>query len=163
MSAVSSAFAQEDAPPPLEAPPTPSAIQAQAAREKIVNSVCRGPEVTAGPEFDVLQRVMRRVGPIISQGQQTHRVHVALTRTNEINAWAKSFTLSESLICVPVPMVRFLGLHEGELAFIFSHEVGHALDDTCKTSTGRLAVADTTRGLGASVIRLLHGRQDKLL
>jgi Zn-dependent protease with chaperone function len=166
VSVVSRAFAQEDAaptpPPPLEAPPSESAMQAQAARAKIVASVCKAPEVFAGPEFDVFQRMLRRVAPIISQGQG-HRIHVALVKSGVINAWTMNLNISESLICFPTTMVRYLGSHEGEVGFIFSHEVGHALDDTCKTSAGRLAVADTTRGLGASVIRLLHGRQDRLL
>lgn len=72
-----------------------------------------------------------------------------------INAWATNFNMTDSLICMPVAMVHFMGDAEGELAFILSHEIGHTVDDQCKTEQGRLAVAQSRGSLGAMLGGLL--------
>ena len=56
-------------------------------------------------------------------------------------------------------MVHFMGDAEGELAFIIAHEVGHTVDDVCKTDGGRVAVANSRGSLGALFGGLLGGAQ----
>src|SRR5512135_2136396 len=98
--------------------------QQQALRQQVVQKVCRGSEITSGPEFDKLQLVVQKLGTVINQDKQ-HRTFIALADTNEINAWATNFNMTDSMICVPMAMVHFMGDAEGELAFIVAHEVGH--------------------------------------
>jgi predicted Zn-dependent protease len=129
-----------------------------ALREQIVEKVCRGSEVRSGPELEELHRVMQKLGPIINLDKQ-HRTFVALANNNEINAWATNFNMTDSMICVPVAMVHFMGDAEGELAFILAHEVGHTIDDVCKTQQGRLAVANSRGSLGAMLGGLLGGEK----
>lgn len=95
---------------------------------------------------------------MINQDRQ-HRTYVALANSPVINAWATNFNLNISMICVPVAMVHFMGDAEGELAFILSHEIGHTLDDRCKTEEGRLAVANSRGSLGAVLGGLLGGQK----
>jgi predicted Zn-dependent protease len=46
-----------------------------------------------------------------------------------------------------------MGEAEGEMAFIYAHELGHALDDPCKSGVGRAQIAPPT----------ITGALDKLL
>jgi predicted Zn-dependent protease len=111
---VSAALAQNGATP----------AQQQAAKEQIIQKLCRGQEITTGPEFDELHHVVQRLGTVINQDKQ-HRTFIALADNNEINAWATNFNMTDSMICVPVAMIHFMGEAQGELAFIIAHEVGH--------------------------------------
>jgi hypothetical protein len=81
-----------------------------------------------------------------------------LVDSNVINAWATNFNMADSLICMPVAMVHFMGDAEGE-AFILSHEIGHTVDDQCKREQGRLAVAQSRGSLGAMLGGLLGGEK----
>lgn len=74
-----------------------------------------------------------------------------------MNAWNYNFNLTNALICVPVIMVHFMGGAEGELAFIVSHEIGHAVDDECKTSTGRTRIGQASAPVSSFVSSLLGG------
>jgi predicted Zn-dependent protease len=67
--------------------------------------------------------------------------------------------MTDSLICVPVAMVHFMGDAEGELAFIISHEIGHTVDDVCKTQEGRVAIANSRGSLGALFGGVMSGQQ----
>ena len=58
---------------------------------------------------------MQKLGAITNQDKQ-HRTFIALANNNEINAWATNFNMTDSMICVPVAMVHFMGDAEGELA-----------------------------------------------
>lgn len=133
----------------------PSAGQ-PATKEQIIQQGCHGPEITAGPEHDELLKIEHRIAPVINT-KQPHRIYVALADSSVINAWAISLNMTTSLICVPVAMVHFMGDAEGELAFILSHEIGHALDDQCKTQQGRLAIAESHGSLGAALGEILGG------
>jgi predicted Zn-dependent protease len=52
-----------------------------------------------------------------------------------------------------------MGDAEGELAFVLSHEIGHTVDDQCKTQEGRLAVAQSRGSLGAALGGLFGGKE----
>ena len=132
-----SAFAQVQTP-----------AERQAAKEQLIQQVCRGPQITSGPEVNEVHQIMLKLAPILDQDKQ-HRVYIAVANNNEINAWATNFNMTDSLICVPVAMVHFMGNAEGELSFIIAHEIGHTVDDVCKTQEGRVAVATSRSSLGA--------------
>ncbi len=135
-----------------------STQQVKPTKEQIIEKVCRAPEIRTGAEFDEMRRVEQKVGTVINQDRQ-HRTYIALVDSNVINAWATNFNMADSMICVPVAMVHFMGDAEGELAFILSHEIGHTVDDQCKTQEGRLAVAQSRGSLGAWFGGLLGGQE----
>lgn len=130
-------------------------------KEQVIEKVCKAPEITSGADFDEMRRVEEKLGTILNQDKQ-HRTYVALVDSNVINAWANNFNLNLSMICVPVSMVHFMGDAEGELAFILSHEIGHTVDDQCKTQAGRLAVAESRGSMGAMLGGLLGGKNGAL-
>src|SRR5689334_15303206 len=132
--------------------------QPQPTKQQIIQQVCRGSEITSGPEFDTFHKAVEQIGHVISQDHQ-HLTYIALANNNEINAWATNFDMTHSMICVPVAMVHFMGDAEGELAFIIAHEIGHTVDDTCKTQAGRVAVANSRGSLGALFGGLVGGSQ----
>lgn len=131
---VSGAFGQESA-------------QNRLTKAQVIQQVCRGSEITSGPDFDTFRAAFSKLAPTIQE--DPHVVYIALADNNEINAWATNFDMTHSMICVPVAMVHFMGDAEGELAFIIAHEIGHTVDDVCKTESGRLAVANSRGSLGA--------------
>jgi predicted Zn-dependent protease len=112
----------------------------QEKKEQAIAKVCKGPEITSGLEFDELHRIVQRLGKV-TEGDSQHKQYVALVDGSVINAWDVNLNMNASLICVPVSMVHFMGDAEGELAFIIAHETGHAVDDACKTQSGRSTVA----------------------
>jgi len=135
-----------------------TSAQQPSAGEQVIEKVCRGSEITRGPEFDEVHRIVQRLAPVINQDRQ-HRTFIALANNSEINAWATNFNMTDSMICVPIAMVHFMGDAEGELAFIIAHEIGHTVDDVCKTQNGRVAVANSRGSLGALFGGLLGGSQ----
>jgi predicted Zn-dependent protease len=132
----------------------PLCAQTKPTRADFVQHLCHAPEVTSGPEFKQLKSIRARLGPIISR-DKTHQIHVALVDRQVINAWDNNLTPTQSLICTPVGMVRFMGDGEGELAFILSHEVGDAIDDVCKSGAGRASVTKPT--ISGALNQLLGG------
>ena len=136
------------------------AVQSQTrpTKEQIIEKVCKAPEITSGVEFDEMRHVEQKLGGVVNQDHQ-HRVYIALVNSNVINAWATNFSMNQSMICMPVAMVHFMGDAEGELAFILSHEIGHTVDDQCKTEQGRLAIAQSRGSLGAILGGLLGGEK----
>ncbi len=144
----------------LFVPAVQSQVSTQPARltkEQLVQQVCRGSEITRGEEFDIFHRAFAKLAPIIQH--DPHMVYMALADNNEINAWAVNFDMTHSMICVPVAMVHFMGDAEGELAFIIAHEIGHTVDDVCKTQSGRVAVANSRGSLGALFGSLVGGSE----
>jgi Zn-dependent protease with chaperone function len=123
-------------------------------REEMVARYCRGAEITNGPEFSRLEAIHTRLQPVLANAPDND-IDVALVTTNEINAWTVPLGPRSSLICIPVVMVRFIGQSEGEMAFIVAHELGHALDEACKSDLGRAQVARPT--VSGSLDRLLGG------
>src|SRR5260370_11712429 len=146
LSCLGSSFAQVKTP-----------AERQAAKEQVIQQVCRGAEITSGPEVEEVHRIVQRLAPILNQDK--HRTYIALANNNEINAWATNFNMTDSVICVPVAMVHFMGDAEGELAFIISHEIGHTVDDVCKTQEGQVAIANSRGSLGALFGGVLGGQQ----
>jgi Zn-dependent protease with chaperone function len=122
------------------------ATQRRLTREEVVERVCRAPEIRSGPEFDEVQRIERKLAPVVNRDRQRFTT-IALVNSNVVNAWATNFTITNSLICVPVAMVHFMGDAEGELAFIMSHEIGHTVDDQCKTVAGRAQIGQAAAPL----------------
>jgi predicted Zn-dependent protease len=137
-------------------PAYPQPAGSEQARAQLVERGCRGQEITSGPEHDELVQIEKRIAPVINP-DQSHLIYVALAQNSEINAWAIPLDMAHSLVCVPIAMVHFMGDAEGELAFIVSHELGHAVDDQCKTQQGRLAVAESRGSIGALLGGILGG------
>jgi len=125
---------------------------------QVVQKVCRGSEITSGEEFDTFRRAVQKLAPVLNQDRQ-HVTYIALADNNEINAWALNFDMTNSMICVPVAMVHFMGEAEGELGFIIAHEVGHTVDDQCKTQQGRMQAGGSSAGLSAILGGALGGGQ----
>lgn len=133
--------------------PTPAA---PATARQIVQKGCGAAELTSGPERALLTRIQKRLGPVIKVDGR-HIIYVALARSNAINSWELSLDATHFLVCIPVAMVRFMSGTEGELAFVVSHELGHALDDLCRTAEGRLAVAKSQGSIAAALGELFGG------
>jgi len=118
----------------------------------MIQYFCHAPEVTSGPEYQRMVSIQQRLTPILERAQG-HEIHFAAVESSVINAWENNLTGNAALICIPTAMVRFMGDSEGEMAFIYAHEIGHALDDTCKSNAGRPQIAPPT----------ISGALDKLL
>jgi predicted Zn-dependent protease len=114
-------------------------------RAQLVSEYCHSSEITSGPDAALRQKILNRFDPLLinveSRTGRVKNVIVALVDSNEINAYNFRLLFNESLICLPVEMVRFTDGDEGELAFVLGHEFGHAYDDQCKSQQGRAAVA----------------------
>lgn len=132
------------------------ASKPQLTREQVVERVCRAPEIKSGSEFDEIQRIERKLAPIVNRDKQ-HFTTIALVNSNVVNAWATNFNIAKSLICVPIAMVHFMGDAEGELAFIMSHEIGHTVDDQCKTAAGRAQIGQAAAPMRSFLGALLGG------
>jgi predicted Zn-dependent protease len=130
------------------------------SRAEIVQHWCHAVEVTNGPYVDRIKGIEARLSPIVNR-LHGPRIHVAVVDSDVINAWEKDLGPQESLICVPVSMIRFMGDGEGEMAFIFAHETGHALDRTCKSAEGREQI--TPPSFGSALSNLLGGSGRDLL
>lgn len=96
--------------------------------------------------------IRQRLAPILSQ-VQGFEIHLAVVDSAEINASEHDLNAKSALVCIPTGIVRFMGEAEGEMAFVYAHELGHAFDNTCKSATGRAQIAPPT----------LRGELDKLL
>jgi predicted Zn-dependent protease len=127
-------------------------------KEQLIERGCGGIEIKTGPEHDELLRIEQRIAPIVN-ATNGPQIYVALAKNNEVNAWEIPLDMSHALVCVPTAMVHFMGDAEGELAYILSHELGHALDDECKTKQGRLAVAESRGSVGALFGQIIGGTQ----
>ncbi len=132
----------------------PVSSQTKHTRAEIVEHFCHAPEVTSGPEFERMVSIRQRLAPILVR-VPGYEIHVAVVGSNVINAWENNLNPRVALICVPTTFVRFMGDGEGEMAFIYAHELGHALDDTCKSDSGRAQVAPPT--ISGALDRLLGG------
>ena len=108
--------------------------------EQRIRKSCRAVEVTSGPEFENVHRIQRRLESVVHHDRPRH-IYIAVIDSKDINAWDHNFGMNESMICIPTAFVHFMGDAEGEMAFFVAHEMGHALDDTCKTANGRAQVA----------------------
>jgi predicted Zn-dependent protease len=126
--------------------PLSSLAQTALRPEQRVRKSCRASEITGGPEWEKLRRVQQRLESAVDHNRARH-IYIALIDSREINAWDHNFGMTESLICIPISLVHFIGESEGELAFFMAHEMGHALDDTCKTANGRAQVASRSNPL----------------
>ncbi len=134
--------------------------QSPPSRAEIVQYYCHAPEITAGPEVDRIKSIEARLGPVLARIQGP-RILVAVVDSEVINAWNSNLNSRESLICMPVAMIRFMGESEGEMAFIFAHETGHAVDSTCKSNEGRAEITPPT--LSGAIDKLLGGSGRNLL
>jgi predicted Zn-dependent protease len=98
--------------------------------------------------------IRNRLAPVLAR-VPSQRIDLAVVDSAVLNAWANYLNPRFTLICVPTAFVRFMGDSEGEMAFIYAHETGHALDDTCKSDTGRAQIASQT--LSGELSSLLGG------
>lgn len=130
----------------------PVASQPYTTHAGMIQYFCHAPQLTSGPEFDRILAIHRRLLPVL-QRAPGHEIHFAVVDSNIVNAWENNLAGNAALICIPTGMVRNMGDSEGEMAFIYAHEIGHALDDTCKSNAGRAQIAPPT----------ISGALDKLL
>lgn len=144
----------------LVIPFLPALAQTTHSRTEIIEHFCRAPEVTNGPEIDRIKSIEARLGPVVGR-LHGPRIHVAVIESEEINAHTITLNPSESLICIPIGIIRFMGESEGEMAFVFAHETGHALDRACKSSEGRAQI--TPPSLGGALNKILGGTGRDLL
>lgn len=108
--------------------------QADGIREQSVQQLCHAPE-EAGNEAAMVRAIDSRLHAIATGGR---RIHLAVVDGGEFQFHdAANF----ALICVPKAAVNFFGDAEGELAFLIANEIGHLLDDACRSPAGRRAVA----------------------
>jgi predicted Zn-dependent protease len=98
--------------------------------------------------------IRQRLAPVLARVPE-HEVHLAVVDSNVINASTHYLTARSALICIPTGIVRFMGDSEGEMAFVYAHELGHAIDDTCESDSGRAQIAPPT--LSGELDRLLGG------
>jgi predicted Zn-dependent protease len=132
----------------------PAISQHTTTRAEAIHHYCHAPEVTSGPEFERMSTIRNRLAPVLAR-VPSQRIDMAVVDSAVLNAWANNLNPRLALICVPTAFVRFMGDSEGELAFIYAHETGHALDDTCKSDTGRAQIASQT--LSGELSSLLGG------
>ena len=108
--------------------------QTEGLRPEAVAQLCRAPENT-GNEAVMVRVIDARLHPYANGSR---RIHLAVVDNGEFEYHdAANF----GLICVPKAAVNFFADAEGELAFLIANEVGHLLDDTCRTAAGRRSVA----------------------
>ncbi len=119
-----------------------------------ISSLCGGPLVTSGAEYDLVKRafagltanltisgapdsVLRSFSsPPPQTGNET--IFIATYSSPVINAFThpSGEFRGGGLICMPTGMVRFLLDAPEELASIVAHEMGHALDNGCRKVYG---------------------------
>jgi len=114
----------------------PAFSQVALHRQESIEQICHAKEIASGPEREQLHQIITRIRPVVNR-VKGHHIQTHLVDSKVINAWHVHVTQSESVICIPIAMSHFEGDAEAELAFTIAHEVGHALDNTCKSSTGR--------------------------
>ena len=132
----------------------PSTSQTRHTRAEIIEHYCHAPEVTSGPEFQRMVSIRQRIGSVLAR-VPGYDIHLAVVESQEINAYTFNLAPRSALICIPTAIVRFMGDSEGEMAFIYAHELGHALDDPCKSGTGRAQIAPPT--ISGAIDKLLGG------
>lgn len=101
-----------------------------------INRACKAPPVTRGNTAkEKVDSAWQRLRPEIIRRFPGENIIVATVQSDVVNA----FTLprpGNSLVCIPTRMVEFLGYNEDEIAFTLGHEIGHAVDETCKRAKG---------------------------
>jgi Zn-dependent protease with chaperone function len=121
---------------------------------EVVDHYCHAPEVTSGPEFERMASIRQRLAPIVAR-VPGYEIHTAVVDSAVVNASTIPLGQHSALICISTAIVKFMGDGEGEMAFVYAHELGHALDDTCKSISGRAQIAPPT--ISGEVDRLLGG------
>jgi hypothetical protein len=112
-------------------PALAQACDSPALSDHMIRRYCEAERVSTGAEVELVTAVAPR------RGFGNPRITIAV-----LNAWVVEVSTDSSLICVPAGLVHFMRSHEGELAFILGHEIGHATDDRCKRLSGSAKVAD---------------------
>lgn len=118
--------------------------------DAMVFRYCMAPQLTGGPMFDEVETIVQRLA-VTNQ-----RVQFAVVNTPRTGAWESEVSVDISLLCIPAGLVHLMGNSEGKLAFIVGHEVGHAIDDRCKSASGREQAAE--RSPSGATLALLFGR-----
>jgi len=115
-----------------------------------VRSLCKAPQLSSGVEFDEVAAISQRLdkGP--------RHIYFAVANNPVVNAWEVELSPDESLVCVPVALIHFLDSNEGQLAFVLGHEIGHAVDESCKSLSERARIASRTKS--GAVLTFLFGR-----
>ncbi len=122
--------------------------QGSSSRASIVQHYCGVTEMTFGPEVQRVKGIEARLGAVLRERQiPGPSIRVAVVDSDVINSSDVPINPRESLICIPVGIVRFFGDNEGEMAFVVGHETGHAIDAACKSEGGR------SRGYAAIIKR----------
>src|SRR5947209_14480798 len=78
--------------------------QATQGREAGVLRYCGAAELRTGDEFDQVQRITKRFGPMLTR--TAHHILIAVVAKNEVNATTHFLAVKTSLICVPMTIVK---------------------------------------------------------
>ncbi len=116
----------------------------------VVRSRCKAPPLSSGPEFDQVAAISQRLD------QSSRHIYFVVANNPVVNAWEVELSQNESLVCIPVALIRFLDNNEGQLAFVLGHEIGHAVDESCKSLSERARIASRTKS--GAVLTFLFGR-----
>jgi Zn-dependent protease with chaperone function len=99
---------------------------------------CGAPWAPDSSQRARLQQVLPRLLPALQRQYQGQIVTWLVVKSATINAWTLPGE-PNSFICMPTGMVDFLS-SDGELAFVMGHEIGHAVDEACKTRRNDIGV-----------------------
>ena len=129
-------------------------ISAQELRPtaSMVYKHCGALPITSGQDFERLQVVAKRVA-----GGSESGIPIVLIDSGVINAWTARMDGRRSVVCIPLALVEWQQGADGELAFIVGHEIGHALDNSCRTIEGRRRLARKSHSLGALLFGSSNG------
>jgi cytochrome c6 len=121
---------------------------------KQVETACGGPVLIGGREqnlaggvFEQLTRNLTlgtspggeiQIYPTAPPGTAQEKVFFAVISSDQINAWTIPSTKERGggIICFPTGMIRFLADAPSEVAAVIAHEMGHAIDNSCRTPPG---------------------------
>lgn len=93
-------------------------------------------------EWQTVRSIVRRLGPTESEAK------VLLVESDSVNAW-KPDSPDRQYVCVSTALVEWERDSEDELAFVIAHELGHANDDSCKSTSGRQKLASKSHSIAS--------------
>ena len=92
---------------------------------------CGAPWADGTPEGTRVKQLLPKLGPTFHRQYHGEAITFLVVKSSTINAWTFMGN-PRSFICIPTGMIDFLS-SDGELAFVMSHEIGHGVDEACKS------------------------------
>jgi len=117
-------------------------LQAQQQYSTVVSrAMQRNMLVRSGPDYEMVRTVLLRLEPVADRANKTgvpFQWHLALFKTNEINAWV----MPGGLVGVYTGLIDRLHLTEPEMAAVLGHEMIHALEEHAKEKAGERTLSN---------------------